>query len=71
MLYRSMVRGGRVGALLYPPIFVGLLEIMRIEYANSSRCVLIFGGAFLLLSQMRESQRRPHGGADRYPALML
>ncbi len=56
MLYRSMVRGGRVGALLYPPIFVGLLEVLRIAYVNSSRCILIFGGAYLILSQMRSSE---------------
>jgi hypothetical protein len=54
MLYRSMMRGGKVGALLYPPAFVGCLEVMRHLYLNGPRVVLLFAGALLLLTQMRE-----------------
>jgi hypothetical protein len=53
MLYRSMMRGGKVGALLYPPVFVGCLEIFRTAYLNGPRVVLLFAGALFLLSQMR------------------
>jgi hypothetical protein len=53
VLYRSLMRGGKVGALLYPPVFVGCLEILRTPYLNGSRVVLLFAGAVLLLSEMR------------------
>jgi hypothetical protein len=54
MLYRSMMRGAKVGALLYPPVFVGCLEILRTPYLNGSRVILLFAGALLLLRAMRE-----------------
>jgi hypothetical protein len=53
MLYRAMMRGGKAGAMLYPPVFVGCLEILRIGYLNGSRVVLLFAVALVLLSQMR------------------
>jgi hypothetical protein len=55
MLYRSMIRGGRFGCLLYPPFMVGVLEVMRVTYVNASRATLLFAGAFFLLSQMRRA----------------
>jgi len=53
LLYRSMVLGGKIGGILYPILFVGIVEIFRITYLNSSRTVLLVGGALVLLSQMR------------------
>jgi hypothetical protein len=59
LFYRSLVRGGPVGNLLYPPIFVGLLEVLRTTYVNAPRGVLIFAGALFLLSQMRRLDAQP------------
>ena len=56
MLYRSMLRRGKVGGMLYPPVFVGCLEVMRTPYLNGARVILLFVGAAFLLSQMRESR---------------
>jgi hypothetical protein len=53
MLYRAMVRRGRVGNVLYPPVVVALLEVLRVTYVNETRVVLLFVGAFFLLQQMR------------------
>lgn len=64
MLYRSMMRGGKVGALLYPPVFVGCLEILRTPYLNGSRVVLLFAGALFLLIEMRAV----HAAGSRWPS---
>jgi hypothetical protein len=53
MLHRSMRRGSRIGGMLYPPVFVGCLEVLRTPYLNSSRIVLLAFGTLLLLVQMR------------------
>jgi hypothetical protein len=52
-LYRSLMRGGKVGAMLYPSVFVACVEVLRISYLNGPRIVLVFVGALLLLGQMR------------------
>jgi hypothetical protein len=57
MLHRSMLQGSRVGGMLYPPVFVGCLEVLRTPYLNSSRVVLVALGTLLLLVHMRA--RRP------------
>jgi hypothetical protein len=53
MLYRSMIRGGKTGGLLYPSVFLGCLEVLRTPYLNSARIILLFVGALLLLTSMR------------------
>jgi hypothetical protein len=55
-LYRSMVTGGKIGGLLYPPVFLGTLEVMRESYLNGPRVVLLFLGAIFLLTQLRPAR---------------
>jgi hypothetical protein len=53
MLYRSMIRGGSRGGMIYPIVVVAILEVMRVPYLNCTRVVTLFVGTFLLLAQMR------------------
>ena len=59
MLFRSMVRGGKVGGMLYPSVFVGYIEVMREPYLNSGRVVVLFVGSCLLISNMRVHTKTP------------
>jgi hypothetical protein len=63
MLYRSVVHGGKAGGLLYPPVFLGCLEVLRTPYLNGPRIILLFVGAFLLLTSM---DRRIAPGVVRF-----
>jgi hypothetical protein len=51
--FRSMQKGRPLGVLLFPSIFVGCLEILRIAYLSESRCFLIVVGALAAMTQMR------------------
>lgn len=48
LAYRAAVKGEVFGALFYPPMLVGCMELMRITYLNGQRCFLILVGALLL-----------------------
>jgi hypothetical protein len=63
-LYRSLLKGQAMGALLFPPCLVACLEVMRIGYLNSSRVVLIFAGGLALLSQFRPVQKPEVAGRN-------
>jgi hypothetical protein len=53
LAYRSAVKGEVLGALLYPPILVTCMELLRISYLNGQRCFLIVMGALLLALNFR------------------
>jgi oligosaccharide repeat unit polymerase len=56
MLYRSMIQGGKRGGMIYPIVFVAIVEVMRLPYLTLTRVVTLFVGTFLLLAQMRPRQ---------------
>ena len=68
-IYAAFRRGGLVGLLCFPLVFISILEVSRIPYATSSRTlpswVLLFLGCFLLkrtprrrrLAELRTARR--------------
>jgi hypothetical protein len=53
LAYRSAVKGEAVGALLYPPMLVACMELLRISYLNGQRCFPIVMGALALVLKFR------------------
>ncbi|HTF69054.1 MAG TPA: O-antigen polymerase [Edaphobacter sp.] len=62
-IYQSFRRGGLAGLLLYPLVYVGLLELSRLLYLSDSRCfpslVILASAALLLGYPRRVKQARP------------
>jgi hypothetical protein len=58
VLYRSMINGRALGLILYPPMFTGCLEVMRIAYLNGPRALLILFGCTFAYLQVRSAQGR-------------
>jgi hypothetical protein len=59
LLYRDMLRGRKLGTMLYPTVFVGCLEILRVGYLNGSRVTILLLAAFFLCWNIEE---RSSGG---------
>lgn len=53
LAYRSAIKGEVFGGLLFPPIMVACMELLRISYLNGQRCFLIIVGALLLVVNFR------------------
>jgi hypothetical protein len=53
MMYRALTKGRRVGILLFPPLFVACLEVLRIAYLNNPRSFVIVLSALFAITQFR------------------
>jgi len=65
MMYRALTKGRRVGILLFPPLFVACLEVLRIAYLNNPRSFVIVLSALFAITQFRP---RPAPVSVRDPA---
>jgi oligosaccharide repeat unit polymerase len=69
MMYRGMRRERPLGILLFPPMFVACLEVLRIPYLTQPRCFLIFLGGLIAVTQFRPKRAATPVSSDPFTEL--